>query len=868
MEPRSAALLSILVLLAPVPSAVSQTGDLSRGDNQGFTIVQETQDHYILAVELPAALFKPDQETRLDLPLDGISIEGGPEDGVYRMRISIDPTQLGEGTMRLEDTLWDLEAQLQDATGETTPLPSTPEVDGTDLGTSIDELVAQVEALRSQVDQLHNEINGTLDMLPDEGVLPPGLTETELATVQAALQIAQDELELAAGFLEDTEAWLQAPADDLTDGLKPADRSLAIAGALLSDAGRQVEQAQDRIPLTSEDLGAGVDQVVQTIERLQRLIDETRDDVRDQAHQVAARADETAGWADRQLGDGGDRIETARETLNQILTGLLGGEEDDPDKGPDDRGPGDDRPGEGPGGPDERKGSGDAEDDGSTQPSYGTLHEHLVALANLTDTGATPETSDQMRGLVDDAIGYTSQSEERLTWTQAWLNRSPVGPFAQAHVDKAQVLLEAASQDGQTLNASLNALLASDEEDTGEDDASLLQDARTQLNATRAQVDEAVGHLANATEAIGDVTDPQGLVEERLEHPTLLRVYLPKDPSQIPQPTLPGGTQDLPADGDNTSDLPGEDLGTGDLLGDDGEDETDGSDDGSEETDEDGDDGSSGVTVQADPDHVAIQEDEQRVIEVTVTNQDDEADTFHLTVQREGPFQIDTNGEASLDLDPGETGNLALRLTPTGPGEGEAALLVTGDRGASSQVDLPVTIDPATEGQGEDAAIWADLDPLNVRMSTDETGVVRVSVRNDGSLRDTVRLATSATGPVRADVRGAASVTLDPEQEQILEVELTPETEGEASVDLQLSSDRGGQLNPVLLVDVLEQAAEDVPDQSDDPAAPGQAPGAGPTAGEDERPDREEERGMPFPGIAAIVAALAVVALLGRRRGR
>lgn len=865
MEPRSAALLALLVLFAPLPTAFSQTGGLGDGDDdQAFTVVQEGEDHYILEVELPAALFKPDRETRLDIPLEGVSIDGGPQDGTYRLRVLIDPSQLGNGTMRLNDTLWGVDAQLRDALGNTTPLPSIPETDGTDLGATLDELVAQVEALTSDLDSLHEQVNQTLAQLQDGGALPPGLTPTELATTKAALQVARDELDLTRTFLNDTESWLLEPTSQLTGALEPANRSLAIAGALLNDTGNQLERGRELLPLSPGDLGDRFDQAIEQVDRLQGLVNETREDVREQARRIASQGGEQAAWAEKQLGRGGEQIETAREVLNGTIDDLLGDDEEEDEGGED--------PGEGPGDP------GPGQGGLPVSPPYDTVREQLLALVNLTDTGATPETSDQARDLVNDTILYLSRTDERVTWAQGWLNRSPVGPFAQAHVDKAQVVLDAAGQDIETLNATVSALLASDEEDDGEedpeeDDGSLLEDAQAQLNATRAKLDQAIGHLDNATEAVGDVSDPQALVGERLEHPTLLRVYLPKDPTQVPEPALPTGTDALPTADDPTSDLTEDDqLPTDELPGlggdedgtEDGGDQ-DGTDDGQEDEAQDGETGDQGIGLSADPDHVAIDEDEQRVVELTVTNLGDQADTFHLTVQRDGPFQIDTNGKASLDLDPGETGSLALRVTPTGPGEGDAALIVTGDQGASSQVDLPVTVDPATEGQGQDAALWADLDPLNVRMSTDETGVVRVVIRNDGSLRDTVRLATSATGPVRADVKGAASVTLDPDQEQTLEVQLTPETDGEASVDLRLSSDRGGQLNPVLLVDILQQAAEDGLGSDQGPGTPGGAEGEPSTGEEGQAPD-EEENGTPFPAVGAILATLAVVALRGRRR--
>jgi hypothetical protein len=250
------------------------------------------------------------------------------------------------------------------------------------------------------------------------------------------------------------------------------------------------------------------------------------------------------------------------------------------------------------------------------------------------------------------------------------------------------------------------------------------------------------------------------------------------------------------------------------------------------------------LKVQAGEDALGLRMGEQAALVVKVRNDGTAADVVRLTAQTDAPIAFDATDE-SMELSPGEEGTFTVRITPLSAGSGTLELLATGEQAATAKDAVLIAV-AAAPSPPSPAAIAASIDPTALNVDVGQAAALTLHLSNQGSLAD--RVSVSASGPGLKLEPGLLDVLLQPGESVARQVWVTPTKEGPAQVQLRITSDRGADLQPLVLLESIG-----IDDDADRDA---------------EGPDvAEESKGSPGPGV--LVLAMAVgLALLGSRRLR
>jgi hypothetical protein len=234
----------------------------------------------------------------------------------------------------------------------------------------------------------------------------------------------------------------------------------------------------------------------------------------------------------------------------------------------------------------------------------------------------------------------------------------------------------------------------------------------------------------------------------------------------------------------------------------------------------------------------------QGAIVVKVRNDGNAADRVRLTSQTDAPVTVDSPTGA-LDLAPGAMGNFSVRVTPLRAGSGTLDLLATGDTAGTVRDSVAITIAAA---QPAAASIAASLDPAALEGAVGQAMQVTLRLVNNGPVADRVVVQLSGANIDAEPSR--IEVLLQPAESAVREVQITALQEGSLDVVLGVTSTRGADLRPLLLVD-----AAGVLDGS----------GVDPAGDDEEDKPKDKSQDTPAVGIDFVAAAL-VVAVIGVRR--
>lgn len=835
MLPRVVPFVVLVLVTAMLPPLVAQTLPEFPLEEQPYAIVQETDEHYVLVIDLPAAVFDPTMDTAFDVPLGLVHATGGSDEEAYKLRILLAPETVdGEGAY-LADVVYAIDAELRGELNKT-PVPVIGELPGASVPPTIEELAEAIRQAMEDLDDLRAATNATREAIPESpdelGGLP--VDPAELRTLRSGLERVDRQYTIVYSFLDGSLTWLTNGTDIVTEGLPGAENGMRLARAAMNDTRAHLEELNETVDPSGKvgTLEETVGNVTEEAGDLEELINGTYDGLKDQVRSVRGTVRETVRNG---TGDAKDHVDVARELVREVRGNLTGDDE--------------------PGDPDP-----DPEPEPLPYPDlpWETLHDQLHGLIAAADQGLTPETSEEMHRTLDQTFAYLERDRERLNATLEWLETSPAHPLIEAEKAEAESLIADAEADLATIAEALGVGGGANETDENETEPlpkTLRRQVRELGNAS-ADLRAAARELANASRELDPFATVETFVDNRIERATQVRVLIPKDLTRLPLEIDPTTGLPTPPDPTNTT-LPDPGLPTGtpsiplELPG-------------GGETDEDdasGPDQDPGQTpaqvsppvVTVSPGSLSLDEGEQAVVSITVRNEGPGSDTYQLTAHRTGPIAVDAIAPSSLTLGPGEQDVLQVRVSPTDDGEGNLRLVLTSDRGTSVQRDVPVSI---AQAPASAAALEVDVTPYTVRLASEEEGSVAVSVRNNGAASDTVSLAPRAEGPLTAEPQGPASITLAPGEEGVLQVRLVPRSTGSGSVSLKVTSANGGAISPVLLVDIHEPTVA-ATHAGDAAAAP---------AGEDETPsdDEEEDRGflgIPGPGLGVLLA-LSMAALV------
>ncbi|MHB1262652.1 MAG: COG1470 family protein [Thermoplasmatota archaeon] len=246
----------------------------------------------------------------------------------------------------------------------------------------------------------------------------------------------------------------------------------------------------------------------------------------------------------------------------------------------------------------------------------------------------------------------------------------------------------------------------------------------------------------------------------------------------------------------------------------------------------------------ADKETLGLRLGEQGIVRVSVRNDGTASDTVSLTAQSDAPIAIDSTQE-SMVLAAGQEGVFTVRITPTGAGSGNLQLFAAGNVAATAMDSVLVAIEaPASSPQTD---IAASLEPTAIQSAVGQRSPVTLHLQNKGSMADLLDVVVSGNG-ISAEP-ASLRVPLAAGEIAVRQVWLTPEQEGPKEVQVRITSDRGADLQPLVLMDAVGLLdPSQLPQPSDEL---------------DQAPSDTKDS----PGIGvALVGASVLVALLSARR--
>ena len=245
--------------------------------------------------------------------------------------------------------------------------------------------------------------------------------------------------------------------------------------------------------------------------------------------------------------------------------------------------------------------------------------------------------------------------------------------------------------------------------------------------------------------------------------------------------------------------------------------------------------------MSASPASVNLREGQQGLLTVKIKNEGERFDNVYLGAQTDAPISIDSTQDA-ITLEPGQTGEYVLRLTPRAPGSGTIKLVASSGNGATSSLSVPIMIANAPASSSD---IVASVEPAMLDTEVGQSSIVTIRLENKGSLGEHLTLLATASG---ADVEPAKiEVYLGSGESAVRSIDVTPTQSGMSSVQVHLQSAGGADLKPIVVVDADEASTT----QSDDDPKP--------------VPSKGKSPGLAVP---IIVIVLAGALLLVRRRNK
>lgn len=251
----------------------------------------------------------------------------------------------------------------------------------------------------------------------------------------------------------------------------------------------------------------------------------------------------------------------------------------------------------------------------------------------------------------------------------------------------------------------------------------------------------------------------------------------------------------------------------------------------------------------ADRETLPLKVGEQGVVVLTVRNDGTAADRVRVTAQTDAPIAFDTTTE-SMHLGPGDSGEFTVRITPLQAGSGTLDLLATGDE-AQTAIDSVLIAVEAAPAAASSASIVASIEPTTFRSAIGQGMPVTLHIANHGSLAD--RVAVQASGAGVQVEPSMLEVALQPGESVSRQVQVTPMMEGASQIVLRITSERGADLKPIVLLDGTEALGSPSSGMDGD--------------GQDGGALEDESKDSPGFGMVLLAAAIGM-ALLVRRKLR
>ena len=243
-----------------------------------------------------------------------------------------------------------------------------------------------------------------------------------------------------------------------------------------------------------------------------------------------------------------------------------------------------------------------------------------------------------------------------------------------------------------------------------------------------------------------------------------------------------------------------------------------------------------------------MDEGEQIVVDVVVSNVGKAADDVAVTAQGDAPVSYDMPTER-VRVPPGESRTVQVRLTPTGTGFGHLTFIATGPSGGSVSDEAVVEVRDLPAAA---ARIVATLEPASVAGKVGQATLMTIRLVNEGSAADVVRaIASSGAAPMSIEP-DRIEVALGPGESATVQVRVVPLAQGPATLSLHLTSEKGLDLKPV-----ASFSSSSVPGGSSSPEDGGSEGG-----------QSSGSKASPFLAAPALAAGLALAALAARRRRR
>jgi hypothetical protein len=977
-----------VMLFSPMTSVAAQTdglADTERDVNEEiepvneyfdeleeYDKIQESEDHYVVSVPLPATVFREDTSQEVTVPVGSLDIQGEDGDGDYEVKIVVTPERVEAGEASLWQNAWAIEAQLENKAFEET-LPALAEYQ--------QRIDPTAESLWETLNNTHESAIELRRGLTEVAFNEDGDAESpDFPNSEDSAVLAQ-QAETLDNTIEDLE-WTRNQAESVSDIWKPEnlntfERLYALASAIDEDlqelGGPETGELSDDARQQIRELEEYTIDLRNYAYYLYQYAWEQADAVEEWSREESNLPNvETCDWwqskgcaseelyqqleeisedlADDPPADVGNLPETVPEDAGAVCdgTGEVGDgvcemvvpcdqdedqecqqpcEEENNDNNAENADNDGDECEEDP--CEEDPDSEECEDEPPTKiveieyppEAEDPVDEELDTLWKNTEWLREAEELDYETyawfwDLAEFTKDYTKDIDNNLADSMELANET-YHYWEESTRETVVNQLEAAQTDLQKVQS-----IAQDDDgggdDGGGDDSSPAQDAQAHVENAMEAVEESLQRAKNAP---GDFAEDQ--VDERTENPTHVRIYIPKDPSQYEptSPTLEEAGETPPEDldeetpddvederedaedetpidedeveddlspvendnedgsddadeGDDTEDsdeddsdaddgADGDETDSADESGDESGTE-DGDTDGADSEDEAGDTDGEGESEEAEQsfdatlgtETVRMSTGEQDTMSLTVENTGDATDDYQLTTSADGPFTVDA-GDAETVLEPGEQDTFQVRVSATDSGSGELDLHVSSGEGDVKTWTAAVEVAQADDS----AAIQVDLDPdgLEIQEGGETFADVWVGNEDDESVR--VELTPRTEGPVSAAPRGETVMELAPDEQKKATLELGGQGPGTGSVTVDVGTGEGDGLRPSMTVEVSE--------------ADGGADGDGSTeaAGEDGGEDAVEEmpqgpenpKGVPAPGLAAVLATLASIALAARR---
>lgn len=950
MRVGSTLLLVICLLVAPATSVLAQPGDDTpenplnddgstvpeviggdgEDDGKDVVVVQQTDDHIVAVINLPASALSPEHDVQYTAPVGSAQMAGSDGDESYTVRLTISPEQFEGDEIALGQQVYDVSAVLEDHPDS--PIPAIAERANDTLDQQLDRLFSQINQLYGDVESLEGQVE-QIKSLRDEA---EG-TAREEPLANSTLNVALFYLDMSSSLLGDAVDDLnrtlnRAPTEEAIKRAQVVHTLFRLAYISFQEANRTLnerdpggigvggyEELDERLDQVVEKANETLDTfftiwretLVPTVMEWQGYFFNGTREVTDEGFGAINGAlygepcDEEDEKADEEKCPGGPPLtEQVRMLLLDVLTqtqeNLTSVEREVLNKMEEFQVPplGEHLP-----------------DD----VDYESIRKDLADISRNATPGEAYDdwTTDQINKTVDEMQILTSY----LLWVlDVWVdNVDSLEPKAAENT--AEMLRGAHAQLNKSWEQLDEAVFGGDgggcEEDPDEEcppppEKNPWERAWDDFNASYEQARNA---SQNLTELATNLTVVEDLWDEQIEklgQPTQIRVMIPRDvhrpddtPRNIDDEIDPDDPDDIPYYGEPPTpdaatcevddSCPDDDLteDSGDLLGgdeqsddgsaagdededeqqadeqdpeedDDQQDDIDGQDDeqqpegqdgqqdddsSGEEQDDTGDSqssSSSGPDVSVDPSALSVSQGEQTVTYLQIANEGDSEQTYHLTATSDAPVAVDSPDEATTTLGPGESGEIRARITPTGTGDGSVTFNVAGEDGSVSH-EVPVSVSPAAGGE---PTVEVRISPWSLTLGEDQRSAIDVNVENVGSATRSVTVEPLTNGPIAAEVDGPASAELAPGDEETLSVSVAPDAAGPAEVTVRVTTSSGDSLSPLALLTVTE-----------DPV-----PGAEDQGAEDQGANnQEEERGLPLPGAAGLIA-LGLGALARRTR--